>query len=71
MEGSNAAATATTVTWYEGTTTARYTRLMAPSGGGFVTNLRTPWKLPAATALTITQSAANQGYYTVNYYVAP
>lgn len=71
MEGSNAAATATTVTFYEGAgTTARYTRVMAAGGGGFATNLNSPWKLPANTALSLTQSAANQGYYTVNYYVA-
>lgn len=71
MEGSNAAASATTVTFYEGAgTTARYSRVMAAGGGGFVTNLNSPWKLPANTALSLTQSAANQGYYTVNYYVA-
>lgn len=71
MEGSNAGASTTTVTFYEGAgTTARYSRVMAATGGGFVTNLNSPWKLPANTALSLTQSAANQGYYTVNYYTA-
>jgi hypothetical protein len=71
MEGSNAGSAQTVTTFFEGAgTTARYVRVLAASGGGFVTNLKTPWKLPANTALTLSQSAANQGYYTVNYYIA-
>lgn len=72
MEGSNAAVAATRADFTEGVAgTVRYSRFMAASGGGFVTNLGTPWKLPANTALALTQSAANQGFYTANYYVAP
>lgn len=72
MEGSNSSGVATRADWTEGVAgTVRYSRFMAASGGGFVTNLKTPWKLPANTALGVTQSAANQGYYSANYYIGP
>lgn len=71
MEGSNSASSATRVDFTEGSGgTVRYSRYMAASGGGFVTNLSGRWKLPANTALYVAQSAANQCYYTVNYYIA-
>ena len=72
MEGSNAGATATLFSFYEGAgTTPIYARFLAANGGGFVTNLNTPWKLPAATALNYRNSAASSVHCTVNYYIAP
>jgi hypothetical protein len=45
---------------------------MAPSGGGFVSNLTGYWKLPANTAVGYANSAATtSAYLTVNYFVAP
>ena len=72
MEGSNEGATGTALALFEGAATApKYRRFLAASGGGFVTNLRTPWKLPAATALTYFNSAASTYNLTVNYYILP
>lgn len=70
MEGSNEGTTSSRATLLEGTT-VKYARFMGASGGGYVTNLRTPWKLPAATALNYQISAATTYHLTVNYYVAP
>ena len=71
MEGSNEGATGTAIAFSEGAATpVRYRRFLAASGGGFVTNLRTPWKLPANTALWALVSAATTWNYTINYYVA-
>lgn len=72
MEGSNEGATSTRLSFMEGaTTTPTYARFMASAGGGFVTNLKTPWKLPAATALSYQVSAATTWHATINFYVAP
>lgn len=71
IETTNAGAAAQTITLFEGTTNARFVRYMAAGGGGGVTNLRTPWKLPAATALGYAVGAAQQYYMTVSYFVAP
>lgn len=72
VETINAGGAAQIITLFEGTTNARLVRYMAPAGGGGVTNLRTPWKLPVATALgySVTTNAA-QYYMTVSYFVAP
>ncbi len=71
MEGSNEGAAGTAIVFSEGAATpVRYRRWLAPSGGGFVTNLETPWKLPAATALWIVVTAATTWNYTINYYIA-
>jgi hypothetical protein len=76
MEGSNAGATAALLSFFAGanaatTGTASYARFLAASGGGFVTNLRVPWKLPVNTALSYRLSAATAIHTTVNYYTAP
>ncbi len=70
MEGSNEGAAGTRVTLYEGTT-ARVARFMTGAGGGFVTNLGTPWKLPAATALQYQVSVATTWHMAVSFYIAP
>lgn len=68
----NSGSTLTVVTLLEGTTTTRLALPAAASGGGGPVNLRTPWKLPAATALGIAVSAATTSWYaSVSYYVAP
>ncbi len=69
MEGSNEGAAGTRLTFYDGAT-ARYARFMASAGGGFVTNLTTPWKLTAATALNYQVSVATTYHFTINYYIA-
>ena len=72
MEGSNEGATGTAIAFSEGAATpVRYRRFLAASGGGFVTNLRTPWKLPANTSLWAAVSAATTWNYSINYYIAP
>lgn len=72
MEGSNSGATGTLLSLFEGTTGLRYARFMAASGGGFVTNLATPWKLPANTAVGYANSAATtSAYLSVNYFISP
>ena len=68
MEGSNAGAANTLLSLAEGAT-VKYARFMAASGGGFVTNLRTPWKLPAATALNYIVGTATTYHLTVNYFI--
>lgn len=71
MEGSNEGTTGTAIALQEGVGGAtRYRRFLAASGGGFVSNLKTPWKLPAATALAYLVSAATTWNLTVNFYVA-
>lgn len=42
----------------------------AANGGGGTVNLRTPWKLPAATALNYLSSVATTHFLTISYYVA-
>lgn len=76
MEASNGGTAGTLLSYFAGaagatTGTATYARYMAPGGGGFVTNLKTPWKLPAATALCYRNSVAATIYATINYYIAP
>lgn len=71
MEGSNEGTVKNTVSLFEGTTTRIFGRSMGADGGGFATNLKTPWKLPANTALGYAISAAQQYYLTVSYYIAP
>lgn len=73
MEGSNAGASLSTATFYDGSPgTAKYTRVMAASGGGFVTNLQpqSSWNLTTGNACTVTPSAAVQQYFSANYYIA-
>lgn len=70
---SNSGATATLVSLFEGTTSLRLAQFLPASGagGGFTSNLRTPWKLPAATAVGYANSAASTSVYiTVGYFVA-
>lgn len=72
MEGSNSGATGTLHSLFEGTGSLRFARFAAASGGGYVTNLRTPWKLPANTAVGYSSSAAStSSYLSVAYFVAP
>ncbi len=71
MEGSNAGAAALLSFLAGAAGTASYARFLAANGGGFVTNLRTPWKLPAATALSYRLSVASSIHVTINYYIAP
>lgn len=71
MEGSNEGTAKNTVSLYEGTAVRMFGRSMGADGGGFATNLKTPWKLPANTALGYAISAAQQYYLTVSYYIAP
>lgn len=70
MEGSNEGATGTAIAFLEGTTVTKYRRFIAATGGGFVTNLKTPWKLPNATALGSLITASTTWNYTINYYIA-
>lgn len=70
MEGSNEGANNTRVSFLDGST-VRYARFMASVGGGFVTNLQTPWKLTAATALNYQVSVSTTWFLTVNYFIAP
>lgn len=72
MAGSNEGATASAIVFSEGAATpVRYRRLMSVSGGGFVMNLKTPWKLPANTALWAAVTVATTWNFTINYYIAP
>ncbi len=73
MHGSNSGSTGTLLGFHSGaTTTPTYAWYLPPTADGFVTNLGTPWKLPAATALNYRMSAASTTVYaTLNYYIAP
>ncbi len=75
MEGSNAAGTASTCDFKDGSAgTIYYSRYMAASGGGFVTNfsgLKGAWSLTANNALVVTPSFAGQQYFSCNFFCAP
>lgn len=70
MCGSNQGNSATTVDIKEGST-IKYSFMMASKGGGFVTNLQSPWKLPANTAFVLQQDQTVNTFITVNYFIAP
>lgn len=66
--GSNEGSTLTRLDVKEGTT-VKFSFACAPLGGGFGQPLARAWKLPAATALTVQQSAAVNSFVSVLYEV--